>query len=206
MPLICHEVANNNNLDPILGCIFYCGFGENLIDAMTLQRETILKEVNEKTGLEGWILRRVLTKRKLDKQFEDLLAKVKAEDEPEFISMHCGLAKHPAKWHREHMEYDVHASMVKYLTCHCLAITGQKDFQVRSEFCIPDTAASLVPNAKSIEVHRPPNLTHVLRCMEGPAKIMNMKKDYGKMAKLPLDEELMTITDAWCDRVLVGED
>ena len=46
-------------------------------------------------------------------------------------------------------------------------------------------AAALVPNAKPIEVHRPANLTHALRSMEGDAKMMNMKKDYTKMGKLP---------------------
>ena len=64
---------------------------------------------------------------------------------------------------------------------------------MRSEFCDPEKAAALVPNAKSMEVHRPANLTHALRSMEGEAKMMNLKKDYAKMNKLPLDAELMSI-------------
>lgn len=201
MPLICHGVTNNN-LGPIVGCIFYCGFGENLIDAMALQREILVNEVNEMPGLQGWVLRKLVTKEKLQNQYEDLMTKVNAEDEPDFISMQCGLAKHPAKWHREHAGYDVHESMAKHITAHCLAITGEKDYQVRNEFCDPEAAAKLVPDARSIETHCPKNLTHALRSMEGPAKMMNAKKDYGKLGKLPLDEELMSITDAWLDRVL----
>ena len=201
MPLMCHEVTNNN-LDPILGCIFYCGFGENLADAMKFQRKTILNEIKEMSGPKGWILRKLLTKKKLEKQYEDLLTKVNAPDEPDFISMQCGLSKHPAKWYREHVAYDAHDALKKYISCHCLAVTGLKDFQVRNEFCIPETAEKLVPNAKSIETHRPVKLTHALRSMDGPAEMMNMKKDYARMGGLPLDEELLSVTDAWCDRVL----
>jgi len=203
MPLICHEVTNNN-LDPILGCIFYCGFGENLVDAMSLQRETIVNEVNDMSGLKGWALSKLITKAKLETQYENFLKKVNAPDEPDFVSMQCGLVKQPATWLREHIAYDVNDSLKKYISCHCLAITGMKDFQVQNEFCIPETASKLVPNAKSIEAHRPANLTHVLRSMEGPAKMMNMKKDYTRLGKLPLDEELLSITDAWCDRVIRG--
>lgn len=205
LPLICREVTNNG-LDPILGCIFYSGFGENLIDAMAFQRATLVDEVNSMSGPSGWVLRKVLTKEKLDKQYDKFLNKVNSPDEPDYISMQCGLVKQPAKWIREHMGYDVHESLKKYITCHCLAITGMKDFQVRNEFCETEFAKRLVPNAKSIEAHRPANLTHVLRSMEGPARMLNMKKDYAKMGKLPLDAELLRITDAWLDRILFGDE
>mmetsp|Transcript_23697 Transcript_23697/g.50716 ORF Transcript_23697/g.50716 Transcript_23697/m.50716 type:complete len:366 (+) Transcript_23697:80-1177(+) len=205
LPLICREVSKDDDLDPISGCIFYSGFGETLLDAMSLQRETLLREVKEKTGPTGWVLRRVLTREKLEKQHDDFLKKVNGEDEPEFVTMHCGLVKQPAKWLREHIEYNVEGALEKHVTCHCLAITGQKDFQVRNEFCDAERAATLVPNAKSIEAHRPENLTHVLRSTEGPSRILEAKGEYAKMGKMPLDAELLEITDVWCDRVLFEE-
>mmetsp|Transcript_26811 Transcript_26811/g.34353 ORF Transcript_26811/g.34353 Transcript_26811/m.34353 type:complete len:302 (+) Transcript_26811:592-1497(+) len=205
MPLICKEVTNDPNLDPIYGCIFYSGFGETLKDAMELQRSTLLNEVTIMTGLQGWILRKLITKEKLEKQSNDLLEKINGPDEPDFISMQCGFSKQPAKWIREHFAYDVHEALSQHITCHCLAITGQKDFQVRNEFCTSGKAAELVPHAKSTEMHRPTNLTHALRSMEGDCKIMNLKKDYARMGKLPLDEELLKITDAWLDRVLLDD-
>ena len=168
---------------------------------MTLQRERVLNEVNEMSGISGWLMRRLITKKRLDKQYESMMTRVNAEDKPDFISMYCGLVKQPAKWIREHFEYDVHASSEKYITCHCLAITGMKDFQVRNEFCIQSTAERLLPHAKSIEAHRPANLTHVLRSTNDEAKIMNAKKLYQKLGKLPLDEELLNITNDWCDRI-----
>lgn len=201
LPLICHEVQSAG-LDPILGCIFYCGFGENLKDAMALQRRTIINEVNDMTGLTGWILRKLITEERVNKQYEANLSKINATDNPDFLSMQCGLVKQPAKWQREHFEYDAQESLAEHITCHCLAITGVKDFQVRNEFCQQEAAVKLVPNAKSIEAYRPANLTHALRSMEGPARMMNMKKDYSRMGKEPLDSELMHLTVQWCDRIL----
>jgi len=180
MPLICSQVKNNN-LDPIFGCIFYSGFGENIVDAMKLQRETLVEEVGEVTGLKGWLLRMLITEDRLEKKQKDML---------------------PTKWLQDHFAYDAHKALVNSISCHCLAITGVKDLQVRNEFCNPNTAAKLVPNAKSMEAHRLPNLTHTLRSMEGEVSIMNMQKDYAMMGMMPLDPDLLKITDAWCDRIL----
>ena len=87
---------------------------------MTLQRERVVNEVNEMSGISGWLMRRLITKKRLDKQYESMMTRVNAEDKPDFISMYCGLVKQPAKWIREHFEYDDH-SLEKYTTCHCLA-------------------------------------------------------------------------------------
>mmetsp|Transcript_35043 Transcript_35043/g.64910 ORF Transcript_35043/g.64910 Transcript_35043/m.64910 type:complete len:368 (+) Transcript_35043:120-1223(+) len=203
LPLICREITNDEtSLQPIAGCIFYSGFGENLIDVMAFQRTTLANEVQTMSGPTGWILRRLLTKEYLDKKYNEFMKQVNDDGEPDYVSLMCGLVKQPAKWVREHASYSAEEALSKHVTCHCLAITGQKDFQVRNEYCTRETAKGLVPNAASVEVHRPPNLTHLLRSMEGEAKMMNMKKDYKEMGKLPLDEVVMEITYAWCDRVL----
>ena len=60
----------------------------------------------------------------------------------------------------------------------------------------------LVPLAASIESHRPTNLTHSLRSIDGRASILNIKSDYARMGKLPVDAELLSITDDWCNRRL----
>ena len=127
---------------------------------MALQCETLTKEVQEMLGPTEWILRKLITKEKLEKQYTDYLTKVNAPNEPDFISFQCGLSKQPAKWLREHIAYDVDDLLAKFISCYCLVITGQKYFQVGSEFCDPEKAVALVLNAKSMEVHRPVNLTH----------------------------------------------
>ena len=121
---------------------------------MALQRETLTKD--------GYCANSS-RKKSWKKQYTGFLTKVNAPDGPDFISIQCGLSKQPAKWLREHIAYDVNDLLAKFISCYCLAITGQKDFQVRSEFCDPEKAGALVPNAKSMEVHRPVNLTHERR-------------------------------------------
>lgn len=201
LPIVCQEVQRAGLTD-IFGCIFYSGFGETIKRAMELQRENILAAVQAEGGLKGFILKKVVNEERLVKQFEEIMDKVHAEGDPDFISMQCGLVKQPAKWWREHIAYDVEGALKAYVTCHCLAITGQKDLQVHHEPCSPEHVKTLVPLAKSIESHRPMNLTHALRSFEGQASILNLRNDYAKMGKLPLDEELLSITDDWCDRKL----
>jgi len=203
MPIICREVKKAGLTD-IFGCIFYAGFGETLGKALELQRETILADVQMEKGVKGFILRSAVTEDKLVKQYESLMKKVHAEGDPDFISMQCGLVKQPAKWWREHMAYDVEGALKEYITCHCLAITGQKDVQVHNEACSPDKAAAMVPLAASVESHRPINLTHSLRSSDGREGLLNIKSNFVRMGKLPLDAELLSITDDWCDRRLFG--
>ncbi|EJK50069.1 hypothetical protein THAOC_30998 [Thalassiosira oceanica] len=200
LPEICKAVAESG-LDPIFGAIFLAGFGEDLSGAMKLQRENILREVKEKTGLTGFLMRRFVTKDRLEKQYKDMMAKVNSDDRPDVISMYLGLVKQPARWFRDHQEYEARMSLANNIRCHVLAVTGKKDVQVRS-FCQQEVAATLIPSAKSIEAHELENLTHVLRSMEGEPKIFSIKKDYVKMGKSPLDKDLLKIIDDWCDRVL----
>jgi pimeloyl-ACP methyl ester carboxylesterase len=205
LSLICSEVNKAGLTPPIFGCIFYAGFGETLEEAMALQRENILADVQAERGIKGFVLRRLITEEKLMKQHKDTMAKVHAEGDPEFISMSCGSVKLPAKWFREHMAFDAKNALKEHIICHCLAITGQKDVQVHNEQCSPEKAAALIPLAISIESHRPVNLTHALRSLDGQrSSILNVKSDYARMGKLPLDQELLSITDDWCDRRLFG--
>lgn len=201
LPEICGAVIEAG-LSPIHGAIFWSGFGESLLDAMSLQRTKLCEEAQEATGLYGWLMRLFISKDKLEKQYRDLMEKVNAEDGPDIVSMYFGFTKQSAKWMREHAAYDSQGSLSRNMRCRCLAVTGQKDVQVRNDTCTETAAAALVPNAKSIEAHRPENMTHALRSIEGPSKISNVKSDYAKMGKLLLDEELLRITDDWLDRTL----
>jgi hypothetical protein len=139
-----------------------------MFDAMKMQREAILQEVQEEKGLKGWILRKFVKRERIEKQYEDLMNKIEAPTNEDYVILYSGLAKIPAKWFREHTQYDVHLA-TKEMNCHCLAITGKADVQVRNDYCVPATANALVPLAASKESHRPVHLTHVtnLECQGG---------------------------------------
>lgn len=110
LPIICKHVIEQG-LDPVKGCIFLAGFGESILDALTMQRERIIKEVSEEDGVKGWFLRKMVTKKKLDKQYNDLFEKLEAHKDLEVVSTHCGLVKIPAKWFRDHMNFNAQAAL-----------------------------------------------------------------------------------------------
>lgn len=205
LPLISQQIRQHpEGLAELKGGIFLSGFGENLFDAMKFQQANIIHEVENAQGAKGWILRKLITKERVEKQQKDLMETIDSREESDFIRMYCGIAKIPAKWFREHKQYDVHSTLASEMTCHCLAITGCKDVQVRHAFCQEATAKSLVPKAASIESHTLGNLTHALRSFEGSPSMLSLKQDYAHQGTLPLDAELLSLIATWCDRILHG--
>mmetsp|Transcript_15653 Transcript_15653/g.23119 ORF Transcript_15653/g.23119 Transcript_15653/m.23119 type:complete len:364 (+) Transcript_15653:147-1238(+) len=202
MPLIFQQVQQQHEElpSPLKGCIFLAGLGEDVVSAMDCQRQRLLEEVNAETGWKGWILRQVLTKQRLDKQYQNMYDEVDKHPDLDVISQYCGMSKIPAKWFREHQQYQT--PPWDAITCHCLAITGCKDLQVRSKFCQLEASRSLLSGAASVESHTPLNLTHILRSFEGEPKLLALKSDYARMGTLPLDDELVNIIGMWCDRIL----
>ncbi|CAB9507425.1 Inherit from bactNOG: Alpha beta hydrolase fold [Seminavis robusta] len=195
LPLIAETIAKDETLPTPKGLVFLAGFGEALDEAAGNQRERALTEVAVETGLQGWVLRKVITREKVDKQYKDFMEQVQNKDQS-FYSQYFGLAKVPTKWYREHMEWDAHASL-QNCPLPCLAITGAKDVQVRPEFCDPEAAKTLAPSAASLETHVVANMTHILRSIEEPPSMLNMQKVYAKLGKQPLDPELLQILHAW---------
>jgi len=199
-----NQVLEQQQKQPIKGCIFLSGIGEDIYTAMALQRERVLEEVQDEPGLQGWVLRKAVTKQKLDKQYNDLMEKI--FDDPktkdmDAIPMYCGMVKLNAKWFRTHKEYKAQEDLV-HVTCDCLAITGQKDIQVRASLC--EQSETFLKKAKSVEHHEPENLTHLLRSTtDKNPKLIHLKQDYPKMGKQPLDSELMGWIEDWCQRKII---
>ena len=74
LPLINEEIKKSStttSLPTPKGLIFLAGFGETLDGAARNQRERMLQEVAEETGIQGFILRRMVTREKLEKQYTD---------------------------------------------------------------------------------------------------------------------------------------
>lgn len=203
LPLISRQITEQKSFSPIKGFIFLGGFGESISEAIKCQNERLLKEAQEETGFKGWVLRKVLTREKIDKQYNEFIEKLEKNPDLDYFSHVCGLVKSPARWLRDHLKLDARAELADQTLCHCLAITGGKDTQVRSEFCTLAAAKALVPKAASIETHIPPDLNHILRSVEGPSKLINMRQDYLRLGKLPFDPKLLLIIGDWCDRVIV---
>lgn len=200
MPLLVEALQGKTSLPPLLGCILLAGLGETVFSAMSCQQQRTLEEVQKESGFKGWILRKQITQESLEQQLQTLLKDVDDNPDQDMIRKYFGLVKIPAKWFREHRKYS--APNWEAISCHCLAITGEKDIQVRSNFCDPTSAKSLLSRAASVETHRPPNLTHVLRSVGAEPKILEIQSEYPRQGKMPVDDELMATIGSWCDRIL----
>jgi hypothetical protein len=199
LPLIAETILAQDDLKGPKGLIFLAGFGESLDEAAQNQRQRILQEIKTRKGLEGWILRKVLTKEKLDKQYNDFIEKVEKDDE-DFYSQYCGIVKVPTKWYREHMKWNAKKSLGE-CTQEILAITGGKDVQVKSTYCEPEMAKMIAPKASSLETHIVPNMTHILRSTEGEPLLLDVQKSYPKLGKQPLDPDLVQIIRHWVNNI-----
>ena len=214
LPLVVEQIKSNSSssppatatatsqLPPPKGLIFLAGFGETLDNAAKNQRELMLKEVQEESGLQGWLLRRVLTKEKLDRQYDDFLSKVQDTDD-DYDKQYCGLVKVPLKWYREHLEWDA-AESLSNCESRMLAITGGKDVQVKSEYCMSENATQIAPNAIELETHVVEKMTHILRSMDGEPKILNINKEYPKLGKQPLDSGMLQIIIKWIQSTVLN--
>jgi len=203
LPLILEKLTEEKDTSKIplpKGLIFLCGFGECIRDVAEYQRETLVEEVKEQKGLKGWLLRRVLTKERLERQYNETFIKINQNPKLDYISSHFGLVKQPAKWLREHLALEDLRPQLSKVDQHCLAIAGANDRQVRSKFCQQNVASELVPNAPSVETHILPGMTHILRSMDGTCHLLDASAEYPRLAKLPLESELLSIVGKWCRR------
>ncbi|GAA1820437.1 alpha/beta hydrolase [Planosporangium flavigriseum] len=96
-----------------------------------------------------------------------------------------------AKWFRELLDYDPAADLARLHIPVC-AVTGDKDLQVD-----PDELgriAAVVP--APVEVHRLPDVTHLLRADEGPASL----RTYKKQVRRPVAPEVVQVVTGWLAR------
>jgi alpha-beta hydrolase superfamily lysophospholipase len=96
-----------------------------------------------------------------------------------------------AKWCREFLDHDAAVDLARVRVPVC-ALTGGKDLQVDPDDL--DRIAALVP--APVEVHRPPDVTHLLRQEAGPASL----RTYKKQARRPVEPEVVQIVSDWLAR------
>lgn len=93
-----------------------------------------------------------------------------------------------ARWMREMLHHDPRPELAK-IQVPVLAITGDKDIQVDPADL--DEISRLVPGA--VEVHRIPDLTHVLRRDPGRPSV----RSYPRLLRQPVDADLLAQVAGW---------
>jgi uncharacterized protein len=177
------------------GLILLSGGGETLKDALDYQRMVTFKELAQKKGIQGFIIRKFNTLEKGEKQAQATYRKMLNSDKDVVKTM--GFIKMPAKYFREHFALNIEEALAK-ATCPVLAISGSKDWQTNPE--------NLKRVEKSVqgeyEAHVVENMDHGLKEQLTPISPTTYKKDYLKTIGQPIHPEAVKHLTAWLTRYL----
>ncbi|WP_088006951.1 alpha/beta hydrolase [Indiicoccus explosivorum] len=178
-----------NKRQNVQGMILIAGTAEPLGDTTAWQRAQMKEDMQTKTGFQGFILRLLKVDQKIEKMNTQMAEKLLSSDEP---VMRFKGQKINAKWNREHGQYDVR-DYLPDVTCPVLAVTGQKDVQVKPEQV--QGICGLVSGP--CEARLIPDMTHILRKTDKDPSISSIMNDYKKQIKEPVDDELKQVIGDW---------
>ncbi|MEB1809760.1 MAG: alpha/beta hydrolase [Bacillaceae bacterium] len=186
-----------NERASLAGLILIAGAADTIEEATKYQRELAYEELNNESGIKGWLIKKLKITDKAEKKTQKIFAKMSKSDKDE-IRVQL-FAKLPAKWFREHFQFDLYGSMGK-ITCPVLAINGTKDLQTKVEnvYKVPELV-----NGPS-EIHVVEGMNHILRYQKGDVSIQKVKSAYQAQASEPLHPDLMQIITNWLESNWVG--
>ncbi len=178
------------------GLILLSGAGISIRTALSMQSREAFNEIQNMKGLKGMLLKLLYSENKIKKTQEKLYQKALETDE-DIIKFQ--MRKFPAKWLREHLQYDDKdvLTLLKGKTIPVLCITGDKDVQADPNDL--KTVDKLNNNNITIEIVE--NMDHILRYYGGEKTIMNLKKQYKNEVYKPLHEGLKKVLKNWFEGV-----
>ncbi len=187
--MLAPEIARDTDL---AGLILVAGAAESMLEALYHQREQIVNDLKGMKGFKGKLIRLLRVDKKIAKQGTKFDDRIRASTQ-EVIRFQG--VKMPAKWFREHYEYDVYEGL-RQIECPVLAITGSKDVQVTPErvYEVPNLVKGVA------EVHIVEGMNHMLRDQQVEANILQLKKVYKRVGEQPLSPTFLEIMKTWIQR------
>lgn len=179
-----------NEKRPVNGLIFLSGGGGSLSEQLVVQREQVYLEMNQAKGIQGFIFRKLNAPEKNEKKAQKLFDKM-ASTNKDVIKV-GGFVKMPAKYFREHFEYNI-IDGLKKISCPVLAINGSKDFQAGPEF-LERLPAYAQGKSTCIIVG---NMDHGLKKQLTPISALTAKKDYLRTIGKPIHPEVIEHLSSW---------
>lgn len=179
-----------NGRMPVNGLILLSGGGGSMREQLELQREQLFRELDETKGLKGLIIRKFRVTEKNELKAQKLFRKMTETDKD--IIRATGVIKLPAKYFREHFQYDI-VEGIKKINCPVLAINGLKDFQAGPHFLerIPENAKGA---ATCVLIE---NMDHGLKEQLTPMSASNFKKNYLNTIGKPIHPEAVNHLTSW---------
>ncbi|MCP8969864.1 alpha/beta hydrolase [Ectobacillus ponti] len=175
--------------EPVAGMMLLGGGAMCLRDVMVWQRRQAYDALERAGGFKGWLVRKLNVAVKSEKKVEKFEKKV-TETNKDYIRL-MG-KKFPAKWMREHYDYDAGIDMAR-VECPVLLAIGDKDAQ--APLISLERAAELAQG--EAELHVIPNMTHILKRWDDQFDAAGMIKIYKQQAQQPLQQELLDVLEQW---------
>lgn len=185
--MIAPAIASRESLG---GLILLCGAAEAGKQLIWRQSRQLFAEIAQLPGLKGKLLRFINKIQKAEERNEKLINKILNSKKD--VHRMMGLVPLNAKWMREMYAYDVTAYLPS-IKCPTLAIGGEKDIQVAPEH----TKVLAESVSGKSEWHLIPNMNHILRTYDKPHTWLQLKKEYKKLAREPLNPELVNLLTTW---------
>lgn len=182
----------SEEIEDIAGLILLGGAGTNLAEPINYQNQLLLEEIQKMKGIKGKLLRKLVTKEKINKQTQRLKMKL-ASSSGDFIIMN--MRKIPAKWFREHFAYksEMILNALEQANCPILAITGDKDVQMD----VTKLSKIKQLDKNDVTAMAIKNMDHMLKEYTGEKSILTIMKQYKKEATDPIHFQLKDELVIW---------
>lgn len=180
--------------EEVNGIILLGGACMGLKEALLYQNYLVFEQVQDMKGILGWYLRKVLTKDRIEKQVTDLFDKASKSEKSRFF-YNGGFFN--TKYMKEHnaLTNEEYIKMLKNYKGKVLAITGKADIQ--ADYKQLDNISSY----EGVTIYTPEKVNHVMREVDGEPNIFNIKKDYKKVLKKDIYQEVKNTINNWMTKI-----
>lgn len=164
--------------EKVAGLILLGGAGVSLKDALYYQNRLVADQSESMKGFKGFLIRRTSGGEKGIAKVDSIFGKALSTDKATIGAAHIS-----AKWLREHGSYTSEdlVSIVRDFGGPVLAITGTADISM--DYRMLDA----FDGASNVECFTPENVNHILREIDDDNSILNIRKQYARLAAKPMD-------------------
>lgn len=172
------------------GLILLSGACTSMKSALIYQNTKIIDMNKDKKGLFSLYINKVLTKEKIEKQFDNLFLKaIKSKKDRYFFNG----AFFNTKYMMEHgsLNDNDFINTLKQYKGNILMITGKSDLNMNY-----NNLYSL-DGIKNVTIYTPEGINHILRKIDTEQNIFNMKNEYIRYSKKEIDKDVIKVIKEW---------
>lgn len=169
-------LTKQSKLDSI---ILLCGAATCMKSALLYQNELVINEFKSKKGFASWLLNKLVTLEKAQKQVNDLYDKATKAKGDRFLFRGAMMS---TAWIKEHGELtdDDFVKMIEEYDGKVLAITGKSDVQADYN------SLDKIKEFTNVTTYTPDKVNHILREVDDDNSIMKVKGQYVRLSKEPI--------------------